>query len=362
LRIAIVSPLFESVPPKLYGGTERVVSFLTEELVRRGHHVTLFASGDSVTAAQLVPCCPASLRLDPGSIDQFAHHIRMLEEVYRRASEFDVIHFNIDYMHFPLARRQGVPYVTTLHGRQDLPDLEPLYRTYSDAPLVSISDSQREPLPFANWVGTVHHGLPAAPLTFHPGPGKYLAFLGRISREKRVDRAIELAKHVSMPIKIAAKVDRADREYFEAEIKPLLDDPLVDFVGEINESQKDEFLGNAAALLFPIDWPEPFGLVMIEAMACGTPIVAFRRGSVPEVMKDGVSGYIVSDMDQARSATERVLSLSRAGCREYFEQRFTVERMAADYEKVYHGLVSTRRPDAALRRGPLALVETAEAS
>jgi glycosyltransferase involved in cell wall biosynthesis len=338
-RIAQVSPLYESVPPKLYGGTERVVSTLTEELVRQEHDVTLFASGDSRTAARLVPCCPRSLRLDAGSVDSLAHHIVMLEEVFSRAREFDIIHFHIDYLHFPVSRRVRIPQVTTLHGRLDLPDLPPLYRTFHDMPLISISDAQRRPLAFANWQRTVLHGMPPDQLSFHAGPGSYLAFLGRISPEKRVDRAIEIAKRVGMPLKIAAKVDKMDKDYFEQQIKPLLDHPLVDFVGEINEQQKDSFLGNAAALLFPIDWPEPFGLVMIEAMACGTPVVAFRHGSVPEVIQPGVSGFIVDDIDAAVTATEKALSLSRRACRDDFEARFTAERMAHDYVAAYEALI-----------------------
>jgi glycosyltransferase involved in cell wall biosynthesis len=344
LRIAQVSPLYESVPPKLYGGTERVVSNLTEELVRQGHDVTLFASGDSTTAATLVPCCPRSLRLDPECVDSLAHHMVMLERVFSRANEFDIIHFHVDYLHFPVSRRARLPQVTTLHGRLDLPDLVPIYRTFDDMPLISISDAQRRPLAFANWQRTVLHGLPREQLSFHPGPGSYLAFLGRISPEKRVDRAIEIAKRIGMPLKIAAKVDKADKEYFDQKISPLLNDAGVEFVGEINEQQKDAFLGEAAALLFPIDWPEPFGLVMIEAMACGTPVVAFRHGSVPEVIEPGVSGFIVEDVDAAVKATEAALSLSRRGCRDDFEARFTAERMAHDYVAAYEALI---RPAAA---------------
>jgi glycosyltransferase involved in cell wall biosynthesis len=339
VRIAQVSPLFESVPPKLYGGTERVVSFLTEELVRQGHDVTLFASGDSVTKARLIACSAQSLRLHKGCIDQFAHHIRMLEEVYRRAHQFDIIHFHIDYLHFPASRREHTPHVTTLHGRLDIPDLQPLYRTYPEMPLISISDAQRLPLPFANWQGTVYHGLPLNLLRCYPHRGQYLAFLGRVSPEKRVDRAIEIAKRLGMPLKIAAKVDKADRDYFTETIKPLLDHPLIEYVGEIGEAQKNQFLGEAAALLFPIDWPEPFGLVMVEAMACGTPVVAYRNGSVPEVMRDGVSGFIVNDMDQAVKATERALTLDRLACRKYFEERFSAGRMAEGYLQLFRGML-----------------------
>jgi len=343
VRIAQVSPLFESVPPQLYGGTERVVSFLTEELVRQGHDVTLFATADSVTSAELVPCAPRALRLDRRAVDHLAHHVRMVEEVCRRATDFDIIHFHLDYVHFPSVRRCRVPILTTMHSRLDTPDLAPLFRTFADLPLVSISDAQQAPLPFANFVATVYHGLPPDQFSFHEGPGTYLAFLGRVSPEKRLDRAIEIAKRVGMPLKIAAKLDRKDRDYYRAEIEPLLDDPLIDFIGEIDERQKDAFLGGAAAMLFPVDWPEPFGLVMIEAMACGTPVVAFRRGSVPEVMRNGVSGYVVDDMDAAVRATERALSLSRARCRAYFEERFLAARMAADYVDVYRSLAADER-------------------
>jgi glycosyltransferase involved in cell wall biosynthesis len=344
VRIAQVSPLFESVPPKLYGGTERVVSFLTEALVDLGHDVTLFASGDSVTRAKLVPCTREALRLDPRCKDDLAHHVRMLETVFRRAHEFDVIHFHLDYLQMPLAQRCGVPYVTTQHGRLDLPDLGPLFRTYADAPMVSISDAQRTPLSFANWRATVYHGLPADLFTFQPESKGYLAFLGRISREKRVDRAIEIACRLDMPLKIAAKISDADRPYYEEEIKPLFADPRIEFIGEIDEQGKNEFLGNAAALLFPIEWPEPFGLVMIEAMACGTPVVAFRRGSVAEVMEDGVSGYVVDDIDQAVDATRRALALPRALCRQSFERRFLARRMAEDYVGVYRALIERAAP------------------
>jgi len=336
VRIAQVSPLFESVPPKLYGGTERVVSYLTEELVAQGHDVTLFASADSVTTARLVPVCDHSLRLDRRCVDQMAHHIRQIEEVYRRAEEFDVLHFHIDYLHYPLSSRMGAARLTTLHGRLDIPDLQPLYHRFPNEPLVSISDDQRRPLSWANWQATIHHGLPPGLLQPHPQPGKYLAFLGRISPEKRPDRAIELAQRTGFPLKIAAKVDKADQEYFQAKIEPLLkDNPVVEFIGEINEQQKDEFLGNAAALLFPIDWPEPFGLVMIEAMACGTPVVAWRGGSVPEIIEDGANGFIVEDMKEAEAAIARLATLDRQRCRGIFEERFSVSRMALDYVEAY---------------------------
>ena len=328
MRIAQVAPLYESVPPKYYGGTERVVSHLTEELVRKGHDVTLFASGDSVTAAQLVAASPRALRLDKNCIDQLAHHVVLLEKVFRQAHEFDVVHFHIDYLHFPITRRRPVPRVTTMHGRLDISDLIPLYDEFRDMPLVSISNAQREPLPWVHWLATVYHGLPENLYRFRSEPGKYFAFLGRISPEKRVDRAIEIAKQIGIPLKIAAKVDLVDRQYFKAVIKPLLCDPVVEYVGEIGEGEKDEFLGSAYALLFPIDWPEPFGLVMIEAMACGTPIIAYRQGSVPEVIEQGATGFVVNDLEDAVAAAKRVPELSRKRCREVFEQRFTARRMA----------------------------------
>ncbi len=331
MRIAQVAPLHESVPPKLYGGTERVVSYLTEELVRQGHDVTLFASGDSATRAHLVPSAPRSLRLDTTCRDRMVYHVLMLEEVFRRSSTFDFVHFHVDYLHFPLSRRLRPPHVTTLHGRLDLPDLVPLYQEYREMPVISISDAQRHPLPWLNWQGTVHHGLPNDLYTFQEKPGSYLAFLGRISPEKRVDRAIQIAKRLGMPIKIAAKIDEVDREYFAEIVLPLLRDPLVELVGEIGEGEKNEFLGNAYALLFPIDWPEPFGLVMIEALACGTPIVAYRNGSVPEVLVEGETGFICTGLEGAVRAAKRIPSLSRKRCREVFETRFTAERMAEDY-------------------------------
>ena len=335
VRIAQVAPLYESVPPKLYGGTERVVSYLTEELVRAGHEVTLFASGDSQTTANLVSPCPQALRLDPNCVDRLAYHILMLEEIYQLYDEFDIVHFHIDYLHFPCSRRRTIPHVTTLHGRLDLADLVPLYRKFTEIPVVSISDSQREPLPWLNWVGTVHHGLPENLHSFHEEPGEYLAFLGRISPEKGVDQAIEMAKRSGVPIKIAAKIDRVDQEYFDAIIKPLLDHPLVEYIGEIDEKAKDQFLGEALALVAPVNWPEPFGLVFIEALACGTPVLAYNRGSVPEIVKDGVTGFIVADLGAATQAISRLPELSRRDCRRHFEKRFTASRMRRDYEVVY---------------------------
>jgi glycosyltransferase involved in cell wall biosynthesis len=330
------------VPPKYYGGTERVVSYLTEELVQQGHDVTLFASGDSITSARLAATTRRSLRLDKHCVDQLAHHVLMLERVVQRAASFDVIHFHVDYLHFPYSRRNATPQLTTLHGRLDLPDLMPLYREFRDMPVVSISAAQREPLPFAKWVGTVYHGLPRALYRFRPDRGEYLAFIGRIAPEKRVDRAIEIAKRAGLPLKIAAKVDDVDREYYETLIKPLLDDPRIEYLGEIGEGEKDEFLGGARALLFPIDWPEPFGLVMVEAMACGTPVIAFGGGSVPEIIDEGQTGFIVDDLDDAVAAVHRVGELDRRRCREVFEERFTATRMARDYLELYSTLLEAR--------------------
>ncbi|HEU5180535.1 MAG TPA: glycosyltransferase family 4 protein [Candidatus Polarisedimenticolia bacterium] len=347
MRIAQVAPLYESVPPRFYGGTERIVSYLTEELVEQGHDVTLFASGDSVTRARLEPACRVALRLDQECVDQMAHHILMLEQVMQRSSDFDLIHFHVDYLHFPLSRRQRTPHLTTLHGRLTIADIIPLHREFRDVPLVSISDAQRRPMAWANWQATVHHGLPESLYRPHEQPGKYLAFLGRISPEKRVDRAIEIARRVRMPLKIAAKIDNADREYFEGAIKPLLRGPYVEYVGEIGDADKEEFLGGAYAVLFPIDWPEPFGLVMIEALACGTPVVAFRRGSVPEILEEGETGFIVDDVDDAVEAIPKVAGLDRLRCRREFEERFTVERMVHDYVDVYRKLTYRRRQCAA---------------
>ena len=340
LRIAQVAPLYESVPPKYYGGTERIVSYLTEELVAQGHDVTLFASGDSQTKAKLVAACPKSLRLDTSCVDQLAHHVVMLEHVLQQSDNFDVIHFHLDYLHFPLSRRQSYRHVTTMHGRLDIPDLVPLYREFGEMPLVSISDSQRGPLPRANWQATVYHGLPENLYRFRPEPGSYLACLGRISPEKGIDRAIAIARQVGIPLRIAAKVDRVDQDYFDTVIAPLLRGPLVEYIGEIGDDRKEEFLGNAQALLFPIDWPEPFGIVMIEAMACGTPVIAYSSGSVPEVMEEGRTGFIVSELDDAVDAVLRLPALSRARCRAVFEERFTATRMTRDYLDVYAQLTA----------------------
>jgi glycosyltransferase involved in cell wall biosynthesis len=333
MKIAMVAPLFESVPPKLYGGSERVVSYLTEELVRQGHRVSLFASADSQTSAQLVPVVPQALRL-ANVADPFPAHMLLLDKVARAADAFDVIHFNIDYLHFPLCRALHWPHLSTLHGRLDLPELLPLYREFTDMPLVSISNQQREPLAFAKWISTIYHGLPSENYQFQPRAGRYLAFLGRVSPEKGLDQAIEIAKRAGITLRIAAKVADADRDYYEG-IAPLLRHPLIDFVGEIGEHEKQEFLGDALALLFPIQWPEPFGLVMIEAMACGTPVIAFPRGSVPEVIVDGESGYIVNDVEQAVAAIEKLDGFDRRRCRREFERRFTTQRMARNYLAAY---------------------------
>jgi glycosyltransferase involved in cell wall biosynthesis len=342
MRIAQVAPLVESVPPKHYGGTERIISYLTEELVRSGHKVTLFASGDSITSAELVPVCRRSFRRNKRATDYLSREVLLMDYVMERAGEFDLIHFHTGCLHYLLCRQLPVPSVTTLHGRLDTPELLRLYERFLGMPLISISNSQRVPWPCANWQATIYHGLPHDLFRFHPEPGGYLAFLGRASPEKRVDRAIEIAKRVGMPLKIAAKVDRADRRYFKREVEPLLNDPLIEWVGEISDKDKDSFLGHAYALLFPIDWPEPFGLVMIESMACGTPVVAYECGSVSEVMEDGVTGFIVSDLEQAIDAVGRVREVSRAGCRDAFEKRFTASRMASDYVKVFMRLADPR--------------------
>ena len=345
MKIAQIAPLAEAVPPRLYGGTERIVSYLTEELVREGHQVTVFASGDSRTRAELVACAPKALRLDPAVRDPIPHVLMMLDEVRRRAHEFDILHFHMDLFHFPTFTDIAGQTVTTLHGRLDLPDLEPFYRRFRDFPLVSISNDQRGPLPDAHWAGTVYHGLPLELHRFVPSTDQgYLAFLGRISPEKRPDRAIEIARRAGIPLRMAAKVDDADRAYFEQQIEPLLRDPLVEFVGEIGDADKSEFLGNARALLFPIDWPEPFGLVVIESMACGTPVIAFARGSVAEIVEDGVTGFIVYDIEEAARAVRRLPELDRREVRRRFEQRFSAGRMASDYLEIYRQLALTSTP------------------
>jgi glycosyltransferase involved in cell wall biosynthesis len=368
MRIAQVAPLYERVPPLYYGGTERVVSYLTEELIKRGNDLTLFASGDSITKARLISPCDRSLRLDSACQDRLAYQFLQLEQVFQNAASFDVVHFHIDYLHYPFSRRFGAPHVSTLHGRLDLLDLVQLYREFSDVPVVSISNSQRTPLPWINWQGTVHHGLPLDLYKFNRSEGSYLAFVGRISPEKRVDRAIEIAKLAKMKLKIAAKVDAIDRCYVDKEIRPLLDDPLVEFIGEIGEKEKAELLGNAYALLFPIDWVEPFGLVMIEAMACGTPVIAFRRGSVPEVIDDGVTGFIVDGIEESLQALDKVHDFDRERCRKVFEQRFSTARMAGDYLKIYERLLEAkgrarhRRLGEAAKHSDLAVRTNGEAS
>lgn len=338
MKIAQVAPVFERVPPKAYGGTERVISYLAEELVRQGHDVTLFATGDSITNARLMPTIDESRRFDPTRQEWLVYHTMMMDRVAGMADEFDIIHFHTDYLHFPLSRYLPVPHVTTLHGRQDLPELVPLYRQFSDIPLVSISNSQRTPLPWVNWKKTVYHGLPNDLYSFQNNPENYFAFMGRISPEKRIDRAVEIALHCGMPLYVAAKIDKADQLYFDECIKPLFNHPLVEYLGEIGEQEKRELLGNARALLFPIDWPEPFGLVMIEAFACGTPVIAYRHGSVPEIMEEGVTGFIVENQEQAMRAAENIESIDRRRCHDVFERRFTAAHMAANYLNVYQDI------------------------
>jgi glycosyltransferase involved in cell wall biosynthesis len=344
MRIAQIAPLTESVPPRLYGGTERVVSFLTEQLVAMGHEVTLFASGDSRTSAELAAVWPTALRFDAGLRDAFAPHLLMIEQVCRRADEFDVLHCHLDYWPFSVLSRQDTPFLTTMHGRLDLPELQPIYDCFPDVPLVSISDAQRAPVPDANFIATVQHGLPIDLLTPRRTEPRYLAFLGRICPEKRPDRAIRIAREAGIPLKIAAKVDRVDEAYFRDTIRPMIDGHDIELIGEINDAEKPDFLSGAIALLVPIDWPEPFGLVMIEAMACGTPVIAFNRGSVPEIVEHGVTGLIVEDEAAAVAAIRRIPSLSRAVVRRNFEQRFTAERMAEDYLALYRRLAARARP------------------
>ena len=335
LRIAQVAPLYESVPPPLYGGTERIVGYLTEELVRRGHEVTLFASGDSTTAARLIAAAPRALRLDTAVADAIIHHVVQMRNVIERAHEFDVIHNHMDYLGFPLTFAATIPMVTTLHGRLDYPDLVPLFAAYRDVDVISISDAQRQPLPQLRWLATVHHGLPTHLYQPGVGAGGYLAFVGRISPEKRLDSAIRVAEATGLPLKVAAKIDKVDVAYFEREIRPMLASPLVEFVGEIGDAEKGPFLGGARALLFPIDWPEPFGLVMIEALACGTPVIARRRGSISEVIEHGATGFVCDDEEDMVQAVRRLDALDRGRCRAAFEARFTVERMAEDYVRLY---------------------------
>jgi glycosyltransferase involved in cell wall biosynthesis len=339
LKIAMVAPLYESVPPKLYGGTERIVSFLTEALVKKGHDVTLYASGDSVTSAKLIAICERALRLDEACEDSLAPHILELQLVQNDIGKYDIVHYHNDYLHFPLSRLTNVPNVTTLHGRLNIPELKPLYNTFDDIALISISNSQREPIQHARWIKTVYHGLPKD--LYKPVLKKqdYLAFLGRISPEKRVDLAIEIAIRCGMHLKVSAKIDKTDNAYYK-HVKKILNHPLVEFVGEIGEQEKNKFLGDAKALLFPIDWPEPFGLVMIEAMACGTPVIAFKRGSVPEVLTNGRSGFIVNNVDEAVDAVHHLESLAPDECRQNFEEHFTVDRMADNYLDSYIQLIN----------------------
>lgn len=348
MRIAQIAPLMESVPPRLYGGTERVVSHLTEELVRQGHDVTLFASGDSITSATLVPCAAQALRLNPEVRDPLPHYVRMLDEVARRADEFDILHFHVDLLHYLVRDRIAGRCLTTLHGRLDLPDYQTFYAAVPELPLVSISMDQRRPMPPVHWAGCVHHGLPKDLLRFNPKPeGDYLAFLGRISPEKRPDRAIEIAARSGRNLRIAAKIDAVDRKYWDECIEPLVRaHPNVEYVGEIGDAEKSTFLGNAAALLFPIDWCEPFGLVMIEAMACGTPVIAWRCGSVPEVIDVGKTGFVVNSMEEAVATVARAELLDRRLIRGVFDQRFTSSRMAADYVSIYRQILAANAPQA----------------
>jgi glycosyltransferase involved in cell wall biosynthesis len=348
MKIAQVAPLFESVPPRAYGGTERVVSYLTEALVEMGHEVTLFASGDSVSSANLVSVVPRSLRLDPNKPDPLVWHTIMMDKVMKSARSFDIIHFHTDVLQLPLVRECPTACVSTAHGRLDIADLKSLFSCFPSHPMVSISNSQRAPLPWLNWRATVHHGLPFGLYSLHPEPQDYFAFVGRISPEKRADRAIEIAKACGTPLRIAAKVDPADKDYFESTIEPLLDDPLVSYEGEIGDDAKDEFIGNARALLMPIDWPEPFGLVMIESMACGTPVIAYGCGSVPEILDHGVTGFIVKDQEEAIAAARNIAQIDRRRCRQVFEQRFAARVMARRYLDVYRELVEARTTGARL--------------
>jgi glycosyltransferase involved in cell wall biosynthesis len=344
MKIAQVSPLMEAVPPKLYGGTERIVAYLSDELTALGHEVTLFASGDSLTMAKLEAVWPCALRLDETIRDYLAPHIVMLEILARQAEEFDIVHLHLDYLGYPILKRTEVPFLATLHGRLDLPELARIYETFEDVPVVSISDAQRQPLPQAHYIATVQHGIPERMLLPGFGAGGYLAFLGRISPEKAPDAAIRIAARAGMPLKIAAKVDKVDAQYFEEQIEPLLRASHVEFIGEIGDDEKAAFLGNAAGLLFPIAWREPFGLAMIEAMACGTPVIAFRNGSVPEVIDEGITGFIVDDEDAAVAATQKLRSLDRARIRRVFEERFTARRMAEDYVNIYRRVIARQRP------------------
>ncbi|HEY3250625.1 MAG TPA: glycosyltransferase family 4 protein [Ignavibacteria bacterium] len=342
MRIAQIAPLYESVPPKLYGGTERIVAYLSDELVNLGHEVTLFASGDSITRANLVAITPEALRLS-NHLDPLAYHILQLQEVFERAGEFDILHFHTDYLHFPFSYNNNFTNITTLHGRLDIDDLKPIYKKFRDMPVVSISDAQREPLPNANWIGTVYHGLPFNLYKKGEGKGNYVAFVGRISPEKRVDRAIEIARQAGFKIKIAAKIDRADQLYYEREIKHLFKKPHVEFLGEIGEREKGDLLEDATAMLFPIDWREPFGIVTIEALACGTPIIAFNHGSVPEIIEHEKTGYVVQNIKEAVTALQHINQISRNTCRDSFENRFSATIMAKNYIRLYDGLLRSEK-------------------
>jgi glycosyltransferase involved in cell wall biosynthesis len=345
MRIAQVAPLYESVPPALYGGTERIVSYLTEELVNLGHDVTLFASADSQTRAKLVSPCPCALWHDHSCHETLPHQIHQMEQIFEDVSRFDIIHFHCDYLHFPFLRRHHCPSVTTLHGQVNPSDVNVLFAEYSELPLVSVSQSQRRPIPWANWRATVYHGLPRDALWPGTGSGDYLAFLGRISPQKRLDRAIVIAREAGLKLRVAAKIYPEERDYFLEKIAPMLRESsaTVEFIGEIGGAEKQRFLGDARALIFPIDWSEPFGLVMIEAMACGTPVIAWRNGAVPEIVQDGVTGFVVENIEQAVQAVGRVGSLSRRTCREVFDERFDAVQMARNYLNVYRGLVDDRQ-------------------
>ncbi|HET6244502.1 MAG: glycosyltransferase family 4 protein [Bacteroidetes bacterium] len=343
MKIAQIAPLYESIPPKMYGGTERIVYYLTEELIKQGHHVTLFASGDSRTNAELVSICDNSLRLNQQCVDPFAHHIVQLQLVQNRISEFDIVHYHTDYFHFPSSSlNKEVNHVTTVHGRLDIIDLQNVYTVFNGIPLISISNNQRIPIPYANWVGTVYHGLPFNLYKFYPSQGKYLAFLGRISPEKGVERAIEIAKRSGIKLIIAAKISNVDEIYFQTTIKPLLNNELIEFIGEIGEKEKGDFLGNAIALLFPIDWPEPFGIVMIESLACGTPVIGFNKGSVPEILTEGENGFIIDSIEAGVKAITNINSVDRAKCRAIFEEKFSAERMTNDYLKIYEQILKKK--------------------
>lgn len=339
MKIAQVAPLWESVPPKHGGATECIVSYVTEELVKMGHDVTLFASGDSITSAKLEAVCPEALSIKSGIFNRDASLILLLERAFGSAAGFDLIHSHVDFLGFPLARRNRTPVLTTLHGRLDSPELSPIFREFQEMPLVSISDAQRRAIPWANWHATIHYGLPRSLYTFRPNGEGYLAFLGRIAREERPDHAIALAKRTGLQLRIAAKVDLADQHYYQSEIEPFVNHPLIEFVGDLSDLGKDDFIGNATALVCPYDWPGPFGLFFIEALACGTPVIAYRRGSTPEIIEDGVTGYICNTLDEMEQAVKEVQTIDRQRCRLAFEKRFTADRMAQDYVALYQRIV-----------------------